>query len=171
MSSCGSPLNKMVHKYILFMKINLKVIGFCAFLISFLASCEKDLYENIVESSNNEPQFHRINISELSNDSEFVKVYSRIGKLKVRNKANILSKTVLENQYGFTIIDSVVNLVEYDGKQSYSFLIKKDSLSSEKFQNLLIEIESPTSSKFTIIDYKKNIDLSLLQIKVNAYLY
>ena len=93
------------------MKINLKVIGLYAFIISFLVSCEKDLYENIVNSAHNEPQFHRVNISELSNNSEFVKVYSRIGKLKVRNKENILSKSILENQYGFTIIDSTVNLV------------------------------------------------------------
>ena len=139
------------------MKINLKVIGFCAFLISFLLSCEKDLYENIVDSAHNEPQFHRVNISELSNDSEFVKVYSRVGKLKVRNKGNILSKSILENQYGFTIIDSVVNLVEYSDKKSFSFLIKKDSLAHNKFQNLLVEIESPTSSKFTIIDYEKGV--------------
>ena len=139
------------------MKINLKVIGFYAFLISLLVSCEKDLYENIVKSAHNETQFHRINISELTNDYEFVKVYSRIGKLKVRNEGNVLSKTVLENQYGFTIIDSTVNLVDYGGKKSYSFLIKKDSLAFNKFQNLHVIIESPTSSKFTIIDYDKNI--------------
>lgn len=41
--------------------------------------------------------------------------------------------------------------------KSYSFLIKKDSLARNKFQNLHVIIASPTSSKFTIIDYDKKI--------------
>lgn len=138
------------------MKIQINFLGMFS-LIFLLFSCETDINENLLDSSSSEPVFKRIKISTLTNDSEFVNIYSRIGKLKVRNDEGMQNRSLLENNYAFTIIDSTVNVVEYGGKKSYSFLIKKDSLDHTKFQNLLVEIESPTSSKFTIIDYEKSI--------------
>lgn len=140
------------------MKINLKFIAIISLFSAMLVGCEKDLYENIINNDVSNAKVSIVTISELSNDPEFLKIYGRIGKLKVCLKDDIMySKTSLENKYGFTIIDSTVNMVEYGTKKSYSLLISKDSLPSDQFQNLLVEIKSPTQSKFSIVDYKKSL--------------
>lgn len=117
------------------------------------SSCEKDLYYDVQQQSR--PETMSVTerpLSELLNQTIFNEAYS-----KVVNTPNpsILSRTALEDQYGFTISKDVpVKVVKMkDGLVSYTLLLDGASGDSKVFQNLVIQV-SDTLTGAALLQYE-----------------
>jgi hypothetical protein len=105
------------------------------------------LYEENIRTSS--PNFKRSQISfkEALLLKDFSKAYK---KLNTEKERSIGSRTALEEEYNFTIVEGRdINLLEIDGKTYYNILIKRDIENLEYFENLLILVEGLESSEET----------------------
>ena len=80
---------------------------------------------------------------ELVKDSQFKTAYDKVIKPQkvLLSKKNTASKTVMEQQYNFTIVDKPANVVISSGITSYTFLIKRDNTPTNVFENLIINMK------------------------------
>lgn len=65
-----------------------------------------------------------------------------------------VSRDNIEVEFDFEIVGSQINVVEDDGHTSYTFLIKKDSLTSTYFENLVVQVDSLNLTSAFIIKHK-----------------
>lgn len=137
------------------MKKNRKIqIWFVALAtMLFTASCEKD--EIIVETfEGNNPKVKEVTFKELSSDVKFVNAFSKISKNHQIN--NSLGRTVMENQYNFTIDDYPAKVIELDSLTSYTFSINNQTRTNSVFENLVINHYTNGITKAAIIKYTPN---------------
>ena len=88
--------------------------------------------------------YQRKMYDELILDKNFSKAIKQIPKKNVLASTS-LNRTVMEEQYGFTIFDVPINVMETDSVISYNLCIETDSLEKgDFFENLVIN-----SNKFT----------------------
>lgn len=88
--------------------------------------------------------YQRKMYDELIFDKNFSKAIKQIPKKNVLASSS-LNRTVMEEQYGFTIFDVPINVMETDSVISYNLCIQTDSLAKgDFFENLVIN-----SNKFT----------------------
>ena len=88
--------------------------------------------------------YQRKMYDELILDKNFSKAIKQIPKKNVLASSS-LNRTVMEEQYGFTIFDVPINVMETDSVISYNLCIQTDSLAKgDFFENLVIN-----SNKFT----------------------
>ena len=88
--------------------------------------------------------YQRKMYDELILDKNFSKAIKQIPKKNVLASSS-LNRTVMEEQYGFTIFDAPINVMETDSVISYNLCIQTDSLAKgDFFENLVIN-----SNKFT----------------------
>ena len=131
------------------MKNNLKRITrtLSLFTILLLVSCSEDLYEH--KSQKNASSYEIIDKSfeELTKDKKFLKAYSELNK-------NSTSKTIMEQNYNFTISDIPAKVIEKDGKASYTFHITRDTINAEYFENLVVGSDSLNQTSAYIAKYK-----------------
>lgn len=123
------------------------------FFSTFLVSCEKD--EIIVETfQNKNPKVKEISLNQLSNDKKFVTAFSKISKNHQIN--NAVSRTVMENQYNFTIDDYPAKVIELDSLTSYTFSINNETRTSSVFENLVVNHYTNGTTKAAIFKYFPN---------------
>jgi hypothetical protein len=89
------------------------------------------------------------NFSELLNDRKFNKAYG-----EVLQKKNIMSRTVMEDQYQFTIANGLANVIETDSDVTYTLLIKRDSIEENTIENLIVKIDSLSETTAYIVKFK-----------------
>lgn len=89
------------------------------------------------------------NFSELLNDRKFNKAYG-----EVLEKKNIMRRTVMENQYQFTIANGLANVIETDSDVTYTLLIKRDSIEENTIENLVVKIDSLNETTAYIVKFK-----------------
>lgn len=117
------------------------------------ASCEKD--EIIVETfESNNSKVKEVTFKELSNDVKFVNAFSKISKNHQIN--NSLCRTVMENQYNFTIDDYPAKVIELDSLTSYTFSINNQTRTDSVFENLVINHFVNGTTKAAIFKYIRN---------------
>jgi len=136
------------------MKNNLKILFLLFSLILFISSCEKDLYDDSIYQEN--LRLEKISFSNLIKNDKFITAYSKIMKTKTNDFTN---RTVMEEQYGFTIVDEPVNVLQNDTITSYSILITRDENPNNVVENLVIQINQNNETTANIIKYTSNIEL------------
>ncbi|WP_417195716.1 hypothetical protein [Bizionia sp.] len=96
------------------MKTILKISSYLVLIIMMLTlnNCQKDDFEikNNVETKNElNIQYHIKKLSDYKDDIEFNKVFNKIVNPKINQEAAGLNdKTVMEEQYGFTIDSTTI---------------------------------------------------------------
>ena len=79
-------------------------------------------------------------------------------KVKTEKQKNSLAKSAIEDEFNFTIVEGRdANIIEKDGKTFYNILVKRDSVSTTHFENLLIKTEEINNIEQTdayLIKYK-----------------
>jgi uncharacterized membrane protein YgcG len=129
-------------------KLLLKATIFCTFIA--FTSCQKDeLAEN---AANSEISIIEKKFEELSLDQQFQETFSK-SLSKVKFESNTISKTALENQYGFTIADQAVKVIKTNGVTSYTMLIKRQNQNVSSFENLVLQTNPNNKSFASIIKY------------------
>jgi hypothetical protein len=114
---------------------------------TLFSSCEKDLYEEAIHSSK------KIKIREVTFD-KLIKEEKFSSLLNSINDNNITSRSAFENQYGFTISNENVKVIETDTITSYTLAIKRDGvIYNTFFENLVIQKDIYNTKKAAIYKY------------------
>ncbi len=88
---------------------------------------------------------------ELDNDPIFNKALQSLVPIK---KENISSqRTVMEEQYGFTIDSTTIKEITIDNLISYTMLIHRDTIDTSFFENLVITTDNINTPKAFLIKY------------------
>lgn len=111
-------------------------------LLSFIG-CSEDLYEENIFSSR-KIKITKVKFKELSKDEKFSNLISLIN-------SNNVGRSLIENQYGFTISNSNVIVIETDSLTSYTMHIERDENNDNTFfENFVIQ-EDIFSNKIAAI--------------------
>ena len=136
-------------------KTFLKILKLFAIFVMFLHfGCSKDFYDEQITKSSRSYVINHVPIRELFEENKFSKAYDKISKIHPFSQQLSTSRTAFENEYGFTIVDIPANVIEFDGKTTYTLKIVKDSTQTNELDNLLIVSDALNESKsYLIINY------------------
>jgi len=104
-----------------------------------------------IDDEHSNHKHHNIKVSEkrfneLIQTQNFKKAMEKIPKIKKRITDNF-GRTVMEDQYGFSIIDAPIKTTESENTIAYNILIKSDTLKpGNYFENLVININKSTNN-------------------------
>jgi hypothetical protein len=116
-------------------------------LATLFFSCEKDLYEETIHSSK-KIKITEIKFKELFKDEKFSNLISLI------NDNNVAGRSEFEDQFGFTISDGNVKIIETDTVTSYTMLIQRDGVTDNTyFENLVLQNDIYDNKKAAIYKY------------------
>jgi len=150
------------------MKHKLKKI-LLLFLLSgtLFVSCE--LQEDTVHQHkhNSNLKLYEMKFEELMTNKQFVNSFSKLPKSKKSIANATLGRTVMEDEYGFTIANKPAKVIENNSAISYTFLITRDSINANSFENLIIQTDSLNITKAIIIKY--NLISPITKTEDNSY--
>jgi hypothetical protein len=90
---------------------------------------------------------------QLIQETQFRTAFNKIYKQK-KDTNNTASRTVMENQYGFTIANTPANVIANDSITSYTFLINRPLAQPNVFENLIVSVKQNTEPEAFIIKYE-----------------
>ncbi|WP_177729944.1 hypothetical protein [Flavobacterium inviolabile] len=93
----------------------------------------------------------------LSKEQPFVQALSGLNKGK--HGKGSFSRTIMEAQYGFTILPDKAVVIEKEGKTSYTFQIVRETPDSTCFENLVIHTDNPGSTRAFIVKYTPEVPI------------
>ncbi|WP_177735264.1 hypothetical protein [Flavobacterium inviolabile] len=93
----------------------------------------------------------------LSKEQPFVQALSGLNKGK--HGKGSFSGTIMEAQYGFTILPDKAIVIEKEGKTSYTFQIVRETPDSTCFENLVIHTDNPGSTRAFIVKYTPEVPI------------
>nr|WP_298660733.1 hypothetical protein [uncultured Flavobacterium sp.] len=129
--------------------------------IVVLISCNAP--ENMIDEANYKSniKIDNVEVSELFKRKEFNDIVIKLYKQK---NGNELSRTVMENQYGFTILDQPAKVIEQNNKITYTLAISRDNQagSSMGFENLIISSDSLNQPQAVIVKYRPFVPMNQL---------
>ena len=92
-----------------------------------------------------------VKFNELLKDNKFSKAYG-----KVQDKRSLVGKTVMEEQYNFTITNGLANVISNGNNVTYTLLINRINDEENSFENLIIKVDSLSQITAYIIKYKSD---------------
>jgi hypothetical protein len=113
---------------------------------------EKSLYEKEIKVSQK-------TFEELIQEGKFNNAYTKIvPKEKKLARGSSLGRTAMEDQYGFTIANTMVKVAETDSVTSYTMLISRDvSTSDNVLENLTLQVDSQNKTTALLLKYVGNV--------------
>ena len=120
-------------------------------MIFAFCSCQDDFDDSHHHQNNQKIKITEKKFEELILDTKFKNAYNEISKSK---NLNLNAKTVMENNYNFTISDLPAKVIENGNKISYTFHITRDSDDVGYFENLVVGIDSLNQTTAFIAKYQ-----------------
>nr|WP_298659750.1 type VI secretion system amidase effector protein Tae4 [uncultured Flavobacterium sp.] len=131
-----------------------KKIIYLSLVITSLLLTNCSVEEKITENhEHSHVKIYEKTFEELTKNEKFNNAFSKLPKSKNTNNISTLGKTVMEDQYGFTISEQPATVLEEENKTSYTFLITRDNLVHNYFENLVVETDNDNTIKAVIIKY------------------
>jgi hypothetical protein len=125
-------LNRM--KYLKFLVVTITTL-----LLVFSCQVEQ---ESIQESQNSNIKVTEKPFKDLLKEITFSRAYAKIAHINNTQNGNTMSRSAIEDEYGFTIADAPAKVTVVDDVISYTMLINRDSeTTANVFENLIIQIE------------------------------
>ncbi len=126
------------------MKKRIKLL-FAFFLGILIVSCS--LENEVLHEHNhkNAVKIQTINYADLIKNNKFSSAVKRLPKKKVLHQDSI-GRSIIENTYGFTILDAPVKVVEIEEKTTYTLQIVSDDKTSDELENLIL-YDTPQNNK------------------------
>jgi len=147
----------MKHRIKNYLKLGIFIFG-----ISFLLiNCEYDeeVQKPQTTAKNQLPfKLNEKSFQELSKDPTFSRAINQLVSKKIKGSA-LSSRTVMEEQYGFTIDSTTINELVFDNFTSYTMLINRENSDTTFFENLVVVIDSTNISTATIVKYTLNSEI------------
>lgn len=143
-------------------KIKKLQLLFTISLVGLLFNCQhEDVSEaNHSHARQNNYNVKKISIDKLFTEERFAKAYNKIPKKKVK-AIDLLGRSTIEDQFGFTILDNLVTVVEQEGKIYYTILVRSDGNTDGKLENLVLtslpnQTEQPYIIKYNALATTQN---------------
>lgn len=132
-------------------------------ILVLLAGCE--LNEEVVRRENYTAKIkiREASLDELLGERKFMAAYNKVYTTKEK------SRTMMEAQYGFTIVPHGAKVIEADNRTSYTFKITREHNSPAYFENLVINVDSLEQTSAYIVKYTKSTPLSLSNVHGSFY--
>ncbi len=92
-------------------------------------------------------------IDDLLKEQQFNTAFSSLPKDGKTIKTSLEGKTAMEEEFGFTIVDQDIKIVNVDGNVSYSLLIARETETPGIVENLIIEIDDTGVPMASIVKY------------------
>lgn len=131
------------------MKKHLKLITLClslTSLITFLSSCEKDLYEDaFVENKKQTFTFEYV----YSKEAEYLKD-DVLKQIKTYREAN---RDLDEPTYGTIMYDEVMKVVDNMGNKTFMFRVEHPDATNEKFYNMVLQEKTDGRRYVKLFEY------------------
>lgn len=139
--------------------------GVISLSLLLFISCEKDLYEDAITEQNRDYKIRMEEFEKVYADPIFQSSFSKITKNKLT--ASLTSRSALEENKGFTILDAPVKIIEKNGITTYTLLVERDQTVDGKLENLVLYSEPIAGEIGYIIKYNalKESGLTEKQIK------
>lgn len=136
----------------MFVKQYMKKISGLLILIfvAFSISCEQEQITDVPSRDN--VRIKEISFEELLNDTRFNNAFSKVSKNHGKNGSQAY-RTVMEEEYNFTIDDYPAKVMYLDSLISYTFSINEDFRTDESFENLVINHYNNGFTKAAIFRY------------------
>lgn len=140
-------------------KIKISFLLLLSFIGLVFVSCE--LQEEAIHQHehNSNLKLYEMKFEELMTNKKFVNSFSKLPKSKRSITNATFGRTVMEDEYGFTIANKPAKVFENNGETSYTFLITRDSTNTDSFENLVIQTDSSNTTKAVIIKYNLTSDI------------
>lgn len=123
-------------------------------LFAFIAiniSCDKELYDDAISSSK-KASIREVKFDELLKEQKFKNLLTTVSDNHLQRNAS--ARSAFENQYGFTIVNSSVKVIETSSLTSYTMLIERDGNTNETFfENLVIQEDIFNNQKAAVFKY------------------
>jgi len=135
---------------------NLLKIGILFFSISLLfSSCEKDEFINYSPNQEKKTSYSQKTFGNIQKTEKFKEAFKKVFETKKQalNSQNRL-KTVMEENYGFTIDTNAVSIISSEKYTSYTMLIHRTIDDETFYENLVIQNDSLNNTKAYILNYK-----------------
>jgi hypothetical protein len=135
---------------------NLLKIGILFFNISLLfSSCEKDEFINYSPNQEKKTSYSQKTFGNIQKTEKFKEAFKKVFETKKQalNSQNRL-KTVMEENYGFTIDTNAVSIISSEKYTSYTMLIHRTIDDETFYENLVIQNDSLNNTKAYILKYK-----------------
>lgn len=133
-------------------KLKLKFLTTLTLIGVIFAACEmnEDVISENHYSNELKIKLYEKKYEQLMTEKKFINSFSKIPK---KSPNSILNRTVMEDEYGFTISDKPAKVIEMNGDVSYTFLIERDSIDTTFFENLVVQTDSLDNTEAYIIKY------------------
>jgi hypothetical protein len=148
-------------------KNKISLVLLLIFIGLVFVSCE--LQEEAIHQHeyNSNLKLYEMKFEELMTNKKFVNSFSKLPISKKNLTTATVGRTVMENDYGFTIANKPAKVIENNGEISYTFLITRDSTDADSFENLVIQTDSSNTTKAVIIKY--NLTSPITSSEDNSY--
>jgi len=120
------------------------------FILIALFGCELEQDAIQKNSYQEKVKIRRSTFDALLKERNFVNAFS---KLSQGQNKGLQSKTVMEAEYGFTIMPNLAKVIESAGSTSYTFKITREINSIDYFENLVIDTDSLGQTNAYILKY------------------
>lgn len=130
-----------------------KILLLYLFTGTLFVSCTME--EEVIRNHNysKDIKIYQKSFDELIKDSKFATSFNKLPKRKTNLKSGEQARTVMEEQYGFTITNSPVRVVQVGNLTSYTFHIERNTPNSTYFENLVVQNDSIGNTTAHIIKY------------------
>ena len=141
------------------MKNCFKLVFFCLGLLVVTFGCQKDDIneqdDTTFMSNGSSYQLRERNHKDLSCDTKFSKAMSEVLKVE-KTETGFNARTIMEEEYGFTIDSTRIKEIYTDNYTSYTFLIHREEWDESYFENLVVEVDSANNVNAMIVKYILN---------------
>lgn len=120
-----------------------------------LFNCEYDKNDETHVHTNSKISFEKQSVNVLFKNETFNRAFQKIPK-KEKIVTSITGKTVMEEQYNFTILNAPVNITTSNDIVVYNILVKSDSLdvNSNFYENLILNVnQTDNTLKAFLVKY------------------
>jgi hypothetical protein len=126
----------------------------------FLWNCEKEEFVEEIKAEKSPFKLKDKTYAELTKTKKFSDAVEKVFKpQKQLMNSNYSSKTVMEEQYGFTIDSTIVKEISSEKYTSYTMFIHREEKDDSFYENLLVEIDSVNNVNAYILKYIKKSEL------------
>jgi hypothetical protein len=117
-------------------------------LLITLQSCEKDIFSDGSHSNINKLKIEEKSIEDLLFLDEFKTAYNKVNLITTAKRRGTLAE-----DFNFTIVDTPAKVIQFEGKTTYTLLIKRDFIDFTSLENLVVEIDQNNLMRAVIVKY------------------
>lgn len=153
-----------LRSLIIFLKTfkNITRLGILLFGISLvLTSCQKDdefeLLPNESQTRANENFYNVVSktYDEINKEARFSNAINKVFKDDSKEKG-VSQRTVMEEEYGFTIGSGIVNEISYGNSVTYTMFVSREGKNPSFFENIIVSVDGNNVASAVLVKYNLN---------------